>query len=124
MVIAVGALVVASDLAQVGGRARFGHGAFAHSGHGRSVVAEVFQGRIAHTLEVCLHVDLAEESSLLQVTVGDVTLGVVDAHQGILNVLREGVTPVVAVAVCVKEDAAHASFGSVSGPQQGSLLGH
>ena len=51
-----------------------------------------------------MHVDLAEESSLLQVTVGDVTLGVVDAHQGILNVLRKRVTPVVAVAVCVKED--------------------
>ena len=96
MVIAMSALVVACDLAQVGRGTRFGHSAFAHTGHGCSVVAEVFQRRVAHTLQLSLHVDLAKEASLLQVAVGDVALGVVNADQGILNVLGEGVTPIVA----------------------------
>lgn len=124
MVIAVGALVVAGDLAQVGRRARFGDSAFAHTGNGGGVVAEVFQRGIAYTLQLSLHVDLAKKASMLQVAVGHVTKGVVNADQGVLNVLREGVAPIVALTVGIKEDPAHASFGSVSGTQQRRLLGH
>jgi hypothetical protein len=79
MVIAMSALVVAGDLAQVGRRARFGDSAFAHTGHDGGVVAEVFQRRIAHTLQLSLHVDLAKKASMLQVAVGHVTVGVVNA---------------------------------------------
>ena len=124
MVIAMSALVIAGDLAQVSRGARFGDGTFADTGHSGGVVAEVFQCRVAHTLQLSLHVDLAKKASMLQVAVGHVTVRVVNADQGILNVLREGMAPIVALAVGIEEDPAHASFGSVSGTQQGRLLGY
>jgi hypothetical protein len=51
-VVAVEALVIAGDLAEVGGRAAGGDGSFADARHGRSVVAEVFQRGISHRVAV------------------------------------------------------------------------
>ena len=121
--VAVLALVVAGDLAVVGGGADGRDGPFVGTGHRRGVVAVGFQGRIAHVMAVGHDIQVAQEGGLLQIAVGDVAGGVGGGDQGSLDVGREGVPPVITLAGVVEIHAAHAGPGCVSGAQQGGLLG-
>jgi hypothetical protein len=76
VVVAVRALEVAGDLAKVGGGARCGHGSFLHTGHGRGVVTEIFQGGVVHGVAVRHDVRLSQQGGLLQVAVGDAAVGI------------------------------------------------
>ena len=57
--------------------------------------------------------DPSGERGLLQVTVGDVAVGVVRGDQGTLHFGGKGQAPVVADAGVVEVDSAHASAGGV-----------
>lgn len=122
--VAVVALVVAGELAEVGGRAGGGHGLLAGSADGGCVVAHVLQGGVNHGVAVRHDVKLGQEGSLLQVAVGDVAREVVGGHEGVLHVLRERKAPVEALPGVVEVNAAHARTCGVSGAEQHGVLGN
>ena len=118
------AAVVAGELAEAGGGAGFGDRPLCHASDCRGVVAQVFQGGVAHRVVAHHHVQLRQLGGLLQIAVGHATGGVVVGHQVGLHVVRKGVSPHVPLPVLVKVDAAHASFGGVGGSQEGRVLSH
>ena len=61
---------------------------------------------------------------MLQVTVGDGAAGVVKANQPFLDRRVERVSPDVAVSLGVVVHTAHASLGSIGGPQQQRFFRH
>lgn len=122
--VAVEPLVVTSDLAQVGRRARRGHGLFAGSGDRRGVVAEVVQGRVTDVVAVRHDVELREKRGLLQVAVGDVAVRVVGGDEGPLDFGRESQAPVVTGAGVVKVDSAHTGACRIGGAEQEWQFGH
>jgi len=93
VMVAVEALVVACDLAEVRGWPDGGHGAFAGSRDSWGVVTEVLKGGMAHWVAVGHDIELGQEGRLLQVAVGDVPVGVVERHDALLYVLGEGGAP-------------------------------
>jgi hypothetical protein len=122
--VAVEALVVTGDLAEIRGGPNGGDGTFAGSGDSWSVVAEVLKGGMAYWVAVGHDVELGQEGRLLEVAVGDMPSGVVGAHQGGLHIRGKRVSPVVAVPMVVEVHATHARAGGVSGAEQRRLLGH
>lgn len=123
--VAVFALVVAGELAEVGRCAWCSHGPFLRARDGSDVVRHVCQGGVADREVASHHVQLTEPSSLLEVTVGDGARGVLDGGQIGTDVVGERSSPKVAVAGGrVKEHTAHASFGSVCGAEERRVLGH
>ena len=67
-------------------------------------------------------IQLCQDCGLLKITVGDVARQVVLAHQLLLHVTGERVSPIVAVAQMVKEHASHTSTSSISGANDGRGL--
>ena len=63
--IAVLALVVAGELAEVRCRARGGDGSFSGSRDSRGVVAKIFECGIANWVAVCHHISLRKKGTLL-----------------------------------------------------------
>lgn len=118
VVIAMQALVVAANLAEVGGRPNFGDSALARAGDSWGVVSEVFQGGIADRVTVRHDVQLAQQAGLFEVAIGDVASGVLGADQIRLDVGRKGVPPVVASPRVVKVHAAHAGASGIGGAEQ------
>jgi hypothetical protein len=118
VVVSVGPLVVAGQLAEVCCWSRGGHGSFLDTGHSRGVVAEVFQSGIAHGVAVSHDISLGNEACVFQIAVGDVARGIGGADEGCLDVRWEGMSPVVPLARVVEVDASHASLGSVCGSNQ------
>ena len=105
--VAVEALVVAGQLAQVRGWSRGGDGAFARAADGRSVVTHVLESGVSHRVAVSHDVKLRDDCGLFQVAVGDVAFGVVERHERGLDIRRERQSPVLAVPAVVKVDATH-----------------
>ena len=67
---------------------------------------------------------LSELAGLLQVTIRDGALRVVEGHKVGLDVGRKRLAPCVRVAVVVVEHSSHAGLGSVGGAQERRFLGH
>ena len=90
MAVAMKALVVAGELAEVGGRPGGGHGLLVSSADGSGVVAHVLQGSVNYRVAVRHDIKLGQEGGLLQVAVGDVSCeDFRHGHKGRLHV-REG----------------------------------
>ena len=74
------ALVIAGQDALVGCWANGGHGSLVHARDGRRVVTECEDGHVAGVVKSAYQVELAEHTSVLQVTVSDGAVRVVGAH--------------------------------------------
>ena len=121
--VAVCPLVVTGDHAEVGSRTSRGHRSLADPGDSRGVVAEVAEGSVASVMGAAHDIHLSLQGSLFEVAVGDGAGGVVGRDESILDVLREGVPPDVALASGVEVDTTHAHPSGVRGTQECRLLG-
>lgn len=120
--VAMGALVLAGEAAEVSGSPIAGHGATAEPGDGRCVVGEVFDGGVGDVMSGGHEVELAKHSGLLEVAVGDDPRGVFPRDQFGLYGEREGFPPEIGVAVAVKVDPAHSLESGIGGAQQRGVL--
>ena len=93
VVVAMIALVAAGPVAEVGGRAVGGDGAFADAGDGGRVVGAVDHRGVANVMGVSHEIHLAQETSVLEVAVGDGAGWVVGVHEAALDLGRKGVSP-------------------------------
>lgn len=73
-------------------------------------------------MEVCDQGHLHEHSGMLQVAIGDVSMGICSRHDSVLDVEREWNSPHVGLVFVIEVDPAHAGFGSVSRSQEAWVL--
>lgn len=116
-------MVVASKTTQVSRCSDRGHGAFPDAGYRWSIVGEVFDRGIANGVGSRHDIYLRQKTSVLEVAVGDGTVGVASGHHLVLDRGREWVAPDVGLSRRVKVDAAHARFGSIGRSQESGFLG-
>jgi hypothetical protein len=121
--VAVETLVGAAEVAQEGGWAIAGHGAFADARDSWGVVAAVGDGGVANVMRGGHEGDLPEEACLLEVTVGDRAGEVVGGYEPVLEVFRVRETPYEGAPSGIEVDAPHAHLGSIGRAQEGRLLG-
>ena len=124
MTVAVLALVHAGVVAEVSSCPLGGDSAFCDPREGRSVVCASSYGGIAGVVVLGDDTELAHESSLFQVTVGDFTRRVVEGHQASLHFFRKGQSPHVSLASGIKVDSTHAWLCCVGSTKEGRFLGH
>lgn len=93
MAIAMLALVVAGDAAELGSSPVRGDGALVEPRHRRGVVGHVFECGVAHRVRARHELSLPEEPRLLEVAVRDGARGVVFGHELALNLRAERVAP-------------------------------
>ena len=122
--IAVGALVVAGVVAEVCSWPVAGHGPFVDAGDSGGVVRSVGHGGVPHVVVMGNEGSLGQQGSLLQVAVGDASMGVVGRHELGLDGFREGEPPDAALACGVVENPAHAGFCGIGGANEGWVLRH
>ena len=67
--------------------------------------------------------DLTQQSCVLEVAVGDVSVGILGRDESFLYITRERVSPDVPLALVVVEDATHAHLGCVGSSQEAGPLG-
>jgi len=113
--VAVDALVLAGKPAEVGGSRVARHRPLPEARDSGSVVAGIREGRVADVMGMGHDVGLAQDASLLEVTVGDLPRGVVEGDQVALDVRRKGGTPDVGFSLGVEEHPTHSRFGCVGG---------
>ena len=123
MAIAVLALVGTGIGAEMGCRAFRGDCTLPDAGDSGSVVREVVGGRILKRELRGLDGDLAQETSMFQVTVGDGSGRVGGGYDGGLDIRREGHSPQVGLSNMVEEDTTHAGLGSIRGTEESGSLG-
>ena len=99
-------------------------GALIHARDGRSVVASHDNSAEGCRQEVGDDIQVANHASLLQVTVGDRTVGVIGRNQSSLDLMRKGLAPDAGLSVGSKECASHALFRGVSGSNIRRSLGN
>ena len=116
--VALLALVSAGVVAKVRSSAFTADCAFRGSGDCRSVVASVQESSISDVMSGCHQRDLAEETCVFQVTVGDDSFGVISGYETSLDLRGEWLAPKIAVPLCVKVHSTHACLGSVGCSQQ------
>jgi hypothetical protein len=112
--VAVFSLVSTAVVAQLGSDSIGRDCSFVHLRDGRGVVAASANCAIGHIGLLGDEADLGKLASLLQVTIGDGSMGVVEGGQVLLYVLGQGLSPYVGSAMVVIKDPTHASFCSVS----------
>ena len=93
MVIAVFALVGALDVAEVSGSSIVGDGALGDTRDGGGVVRAVVEGGVSDVVVFCHEHDLAEQTGVFEVAVGDNTRGVVSGDELGLDFLGKRETP-------------------------------
>lgn len=69
-------------------------------------------------------VRLGKQGGVFQVAVGDAAVGIFGCDEVCLDVVREGHSPVVALAGVVEVHSSHSSAGSVGGPDERGFLRH
>ena len=109
-------LEAAIEQAETRGGASKRCGSFIHMRDSRGVVASGDDGAEGRRQGGCNNVQVADHPRLLQVAVGDGTIGVFGRDESPLDLLREGVAPEVGLLVGRKECPSHALFGGVSCP--------
>ena len=112
--VAVAALVGAAVVAQERGWSIAGHCAFSNPRDRRGVVTAVGKGGVADVMRGGHEGHLAEQASLLQVTVGDSAGEVVCGDEPVLDVFWKRETPHDGASSGVEVDAAHAHLGGIS----------
>ena len=87
-------------------------GSLVHARDGRSVVASGDDGAVGCRQGGCDDVQVADHTSLFQVTVSEGTIGVVGRDQASLNLRREGLVPEAGLLVGGEEDSSQALFAA------------
>jgi hypothetical protein len=123
VVVPVEALVVALDVAEESCCTEGGDCTFVDTRDSGGVVAEGFDGGVFEAAALGHDIGLGQNGRVFQVAVGDAAMGVGRGDQIGLDVSREGVSPVVALAGVVEEDATHASPSCIGGANEGGRLG-
>ena len=124
LAVAVFALVSTSVVAEKGCRPVGRDRSLQHPGQGGGVVSPIGDGGVAYFVMESHEGGLSQETGLLKVAVGDVTLGVVSPDQPCLDLRRERLMPKVALAGAIVVDTPHSRLGGISGAQEGRLLRH
>ena len=99
-------------------------GSLIHARDGGSVVASRDDSAVGSRQDGGYDVQVANHASLLQVTVGDRTVGVIGRNQSSLDLMRKGLAPDVGLSVGSKEHSSHALFRGVSGSNIRGSLGN
>ena len=122
--VAVFSLVRALDVAEVGGSAVSGDGPFRHAGDRGCVVRPVGDRGVGDVVVVGHDHDLAEETAVFEVAIGDVSCAVLGGDKLVLHFLREGESPDVGESAGAEEDAPHAGFRGVGCASETRVFGH
>jgi hypothetical protein len=122
MEVAVVASVDALEAAQVGSGLVRRDGAFPVAGDGCCVVVEGGQSAFSQVEGDVGDVGLGQDSRLLQVAVGDVSVRVVERHETLLDVCREGGTPKAWCKALSKEYSTHSGLGGIHGSDYGRVV--
>ena len=117
VVVPVVALVHAGHAAGVGTSLIRGDGALVVSRDGWGVVAQGGQSAFANIELVGGYVSLSEHCCLFEVTVGEVTVGVVEGHQALLEAFGEAFTPKDGPVVLGEEHTSHANLAGINRPK-------
>ena len=115
MAVAVHALVLAGEVAQVGTRPFGHHSLLCDSRDSWGVVTAVQECGITYVMVVGHETELGEQAGVLQVAARNGSSRVCFRHQSGLNLFCEGLSPQVRFALRVIEDPSHASLRSVGG---------
>ena len=99
-------------------------GSLIHARDGGSVVASRDDSAVGSRQDGGCDTQVADHASLLQVTVGDRTVGGVGRNQSSLDLRRKGVAPDVGLSVRSEECSSHALFRGVSGSDTRRCLGN
>ena len=117
-------LKAAVKQAETRGSTRERCGSLIHARDGGSVVASHDDSAAGSRQEGGYDIQVADHTSLLQVTVGDRTVGVVGRNQSALDLMRKGLAPDVGLSVRSEEHSSHALFCRVSGSNIRGSLGN
>ena len=124
VVVAVQPLVVAGELAEVGGGPDGGDGALPVAGERVCVIAEGLQGGVGYGCRVRDHIQVGEHGGVFEVAVGDSPMGVCGGNEAALDLGGEFVPPDMGSAIGGEEHPSHPRLTGVCSAENRRRLRH
>jgi hypothetical protein len=122
--VAVFSLVQGGSDAELRGRTVISGGALVNTRLGRDVVSEVSNGGVGGVMGGGHEAGLGDESTMLQIAVGDGATGVGGTDDLLLDVLRKGASPDEGLVCVVEVYATYTSLCRIGSAEEGRGLRH